>query len=60
VLSAGVFFAYNKRTVQTVLLLKYIYFKNKSIKIPPTITKAKAAKMYRKITMTINFKTRYM
>ena len=37
-----------------------IYFKNISIMVPPTTTKAKATKMYRQITMTINFKTRYM
>ena len=47
-------------SIKTVLFLKSIYFTNKSIKIPPTITKAKATKMYRKIKMTINLTIMYM
>lgn len=46
--------------IKTVLFLKPIYFKNIFIMVPPTITKAKATKIYRKITMTINFTIRYM
>lgn len=59
---SGILHTVNKKedSVKTVLFLKPIYFKNKSIKVPPTTTKAKATKMYRQITMTINFKTRYM
>lgn len=47
-------------SIKTVLLLKSIYFTNIFIKVPPTTTKAKATKMYRKIKMTINLTIMYM
>ena len=59
---SGILHTVNKKedSFKTVLFLKPIYFKNISIMVPPTTTKAKATKIYRQITMTINFKTRYM